>query len=124
MTRPLALIIEDDPNLCTIFETTLRNAGFDTAHDMEGNHYADILSTRRPALVVLDLHLPYSTGQAILADLRNRYADDLLIVIVTADLYGAKDLSNNGETVLVKPVSPARLLDIAFRVKSTLKDSS
>jgi two-component system KDP operon response regulator KdpE len=124
MTRPLALIIEDDPHLGAIFEKTLETAGFDTALDAEGNLYSSILATRQPALVILDLHLPYATGAEILEDLRNRYpAWSLSVIIVTADLYQAKDLKAKGETVLVKPVSPARLIDIASRIKDTLEGS-
>lgn len=124
MTRPFALIIEDDPNLGAIFKKTLENAGFDTVLDVAGNRYGAVLSTRQPALVILDLHLPYAAGAEILEDLRNRYpAQDLCIVIVTADLYQAKEQKAKGETVLIKPVSPARLIDIASRVKNTLEGS-
>jgi len=117
MTRPLALIIEDDPGLSTIFSKTLNNAGYDTEHDPDGDRYQSVLSSRKPSLVILDLHLPYDSGENILHDLRERYpAESLPVIIVTADLYMAKALTSKGETVLIKPVSPARLIDTVSQI--------
>ena len=117
MTRPLALIIEDDPGLSTIFSKTLNGAGYDTEHDPDGDRYPSVLSSRKPAIVILDLHLPYNSGENILRDLRDRYPKEPLpVVIVTADLYMAKTLKSKGETVLIKPISPARLIDTVAQI--------
>ncbi len=37
MTHPLALIIEDDPNLGAIFKKRLESVGFDTVWDANGD---------------------------------------------------------------------------------------
>jgi DNA-binding response OmpR family regulator len=124
MTLPLALIIEDDPNLGTIFETAMQNAGFDTALDPDGNRYRRIISDRTPALVILDLHLPFAHGRQILASLRaDPQTAHLPILVVTADLYLARDLqTTTREHVIMKPVSPLHLMKVAQALLQTTGD--
>jgi DNA-binding response OmpR family regulator len=116
MTKPFALIIEDDPKLGAIFETTLRNAGFDTRLDPDGNRYPAILSAMQPDLILLDMHMPYAAGPDILQLLRSdsRWVNTP-ILIVTADLRLAKSMEAKGEQVLLKPVTVSRLIEIAHR---------
>jgi DNA-binding response OmpR family regulator len=119
MTKPFALIIEDDPKLGMVFETTLRKAGFETGLDPDGNRYPGILATHLPALVLLDMHMPYAAGPDILRQLRSdsRWANTP-ILIVTADLRLAQSMQANGEQVLLKPVTVSRLTEIATRYLS------
>jgi CheY-like chemotaxis protein len=116
MTQPFALIIEDDPKLGIIFETTLQKAGFETRLDPDGNRYPNLLSTHQPALILLDMHMPYASGPDILKQLRSdpRWVNTP-VLIVTADLRMAKSMQANGEQVLLKPVTVARLTEIASR---------
>jgi DNA-binding response OmpR family regulator len=122
MIRPFVLIIENDPVLGAIFNEALENAGFDTALDIGGCQYVSTLVTRHPAMVVLDLNLPDNLGEQILDDLRDLYPVWALpLVLVTEDLFQAWDLRAKGETVLIKPIIPAQLMDIASRIQDMLK---
>ncbi|MBK6791248.1 MAG: response regulator transcription factor [Anaerolineales bacterium] len=116
---PYAVIIEDDAMLSLIFQTTLQNAGFDTALDIYGNQYQGLIEAEQPALMILDLHLPYASGVDILADVRVR-CPKTVIAIVSADIFKLKDLEGKADYVLVKPISVARLLKIAETVKEAL----
>jgi two-component system aerobic respiration control sensor histidine kinase ArcB len=115
--KPFALIIEDDPKLVHIFEATLREAGFETDIDMEGNQVFNKLESRDPVLIVLDLHLPFAAGTDILNKIRS---DQRLartpIILTTADLSLAKSLQGQVEDILIKPVRVARLREIAIRL--------
>jgi PAS domain S-box-containing protein len=115
--KPLALIIEDDPKLVHIFEATLKEAGFDTDIDMEGNQVSEKLEARNPVLIVLDLHLPSAEGADILNKIRSdqRWARTP-VILTTADLSLAKSLQGQVEDVLMKPVRVARLREIAIRL--------
>jgi len=113
MKQSFALVIEDDPSLGAIFVKTLERAGFETALDIDGNLYSVIISSQKPSVVILDFHLPFTTGDRVIADLWTRYPDaGILIIVVTADLFMAKTLQAQGELVLTKPVSPMRLTEI------------
>ena len=113
MTQPFALIIEDDPKLGMIFETTLQKAGFETGLDPDGNRYPNLLSTHPPALILLDMHMPYASGSDILKHLRSdpRWANTP-VLIVTADLRMAQSMQAKGEQVLLKPITVAHLTEV------------
>jgi len=116
MTQPFVLIIEDDPKLGVIFETTLQKAGFETGLDPDGNRYPNLLSTHSPVLILLDMHMPYASGSDILNQLRAdpRWAN-IPVLIVTADLRMAQSMQAKGEQVLLKPITVARLTEIVSR---------
>jgi CheY-like chemotaxis protein len=116
MTQPFALIIEDDPKLGIIFETTLQKAGFETGLDPDGNRYPNLLSTSLPVLILLDMHMPYASGSDILNQLRSdpRWAN-IPVLIVTADLRMAQSMQAKGEQVLLKPITVTRLTEVVSR---------
>ena len=116
MSKPYALIIEDDPKLSVIFQTALEQAEFETAIDLNGDKYHALLDKAEPALVILDLHLPFASGAEILEVIRARYPKTV-IAVVTADFIKAKTLTGKADHVLIKPVSVASLLKIAESVK-------
>lgn len=117
MPKPYALIIEDDPKLSSIFQTALEQVDFETAADLNGDRF-QLLLDKEPALVVLDLHLPFASGADILEVIRSRYPN-AVVAIVTADFIKAKSLTGRADHVLIKPVSVASLLKIAESVKGS-----
>jgi DNA-binding response OmpR family regulator len=113
MTRPRALIIEDDPKLGEIFQVALQQAGFDTDVDRTAKNFSARLNEDPPVLIILDIHLPYASGIEIFEQIRfhERWAD-AIVVVTTADLYLARSLEGKADYVLIKPVSVARLMGI------------
>lgn len=116
MTQPYALIVEDDPKLGTIYQTALRQAGYETDLDENGNHYHAFLDAREPDLVILDLHLPFVFGGEILDEIRAKYPNTI-VAVVTADFIKAKTLTTKVDHILIKPVSVASLLRLAESIK-------
>jgi DNA-binding response OmpR family regulator len=114
--KPYAIVIEDDPKLSVIFQTALQAAGFETALDLNGDKYNALLDAAEPALVLLDLHLPFAFGGDILNEIRAKYPKTV-VAIVTADFIKAKPLVGKADHVLIKPVSVASLLRLAESVK-------
>ena len=125
MTKPFALIVEDDPKLGTIYQTALQQAGYDTYLDSDGDQVMEVLPRIVPALIVLDMHLPYASGTDILRQLRadERWAK-IPVIVTTADLLIARSLEGKAEYVLVKPVSVGRLLEIANQLMSAAAEKS
>ncbi|MEW6286633.1 MAG: histidine kinase N-terminal 7TM domain-containing protein [Chloroflexota bacterium] len=116
MRKPRAIVIEDDPILSQVYATALQASGFDVVLDINGNQYASLIAETLPALVLLDLHLPYASGEDILTDLRTKYPD-VVIAVVTADIIKVKSLPAKADHVLIKPVSVERLQKIAEEAK-------
>ena len=117
MSKPLALIIEDDPDLSEIFSVSLRGGGFDTELIRDGQAAIERLAGEPPAIIVLDLHLPHVDGATILATIRanDRYAKTAVIV-ATADAQVADGLRTKADLVLLKPVGVDQLRDLAKRM--------
>ena len=118
MTNPFALIIEDDPNLATIFAEALQMAEFETEIVHDGKAALAQLAATTPAVVILDLHLPHVSGQTILQQIR---ADGRLaqtrILLATADALMAESLREEADLVLLKPIGFHQLRDLAKRLR-------
>ena len=121
MNMPLALIIEDDPQLGQIFSISLQGT-FETELLPDGSEALSRIAQVVPSVIVLDLHLPSYSGREILSKI---HADKRLvhtkIIVSTADARQAEMLRDEVDIVLVKPVSPVQLRDLASRLLSTEK---
>ena len=86
MNKPLAFVIEDDPDLSEIFAMTLRSSGFETEVFQDGQAALNRLAGTPPAVILLDLHLPRVTGNTILQNIRaNALFAKTSVIVATAD---------------------------------------
>lgn len=116
--KPLALIIEDVPELVAAFTNALQIAGYETDAAMDGQVALEKLETAVPYLILLDLHLPHVSGEDVLRKIRadERFAKTR-IIFATADHTNAQYLAaGRAEYVLLKPVSFKQLRDLASRL--------
>jgi DNA-binding response OmpR family regulator len=115
MSKPIAFIVEDNPQLSKIFSISLQ-ADFVTEAASDGDVALARLAEIVPAIVILDLHLPVKSGKEILMYIRSeaRLANTR-VIICTADERKAQALENEADIVLLKPVSPSQLRQIASR---------
>jgi CheY-like chemotaxis protein len=117
MSKPLALIIEDDFDLSEIFSATLQSGGFETEMIRDGQAALNRLAGTPPDLIVLDLNLPHVSGATLLKQI---HADQRLaqtaIIITTANAQLAEELQGNVDLVLLKPVSIDQLRELAKRM--------
>jgi CheY-like chemotaxis protein len=117
MTKPLALVIEDDPQLNKIYSISLRN-DFEVESCVDGGEALTRLAEIVPDVVVLDINLPGASGVEILAHIR---ADTRLaktkVIISSANERIAEELDDKADLVLLKPVSPRQLSELAARFK-------
>jgi DNA-binding response OmpR family regulator len=115
MPKPLALIIEDDINLSRIFSLAIQT-DFETEIYGDGSTAFMRMINVEPTVVILDLNLPGIQGKDILTDIR---ADQRLakthVILCTADERQAELLHDIADIVMLKPVSPAQLRQIAAR---------
>lgn len=123
VSKPLALVIEDDPDAAEIFSKAVLDAGFEVEVIMTGDEALRRLDTARPALVVLDMHLPHVAGTEILEHARSSaQLASTRFIIITGDLALANEPAFQQEDVvqiLVKPVTYRRLRDLAQLLRVT-----
>jgi CheY-like chemotaxis protein len=118
MSKPFALIIEDDEDLATIFAEALQAAKFETEIIRDGQEAIARLAETIPVVVVLDLHLPRVSGADVLRQIR---ADERLaqtrIMVATADSLMAEKLREQADLILLKPISFSQMRDLAARLR-------
>ncbi len=116
MAKPLVLIVEDDPKLNEIITITLQD-DFELETCTDGDMALVHLRTIAPQIVVLDLNLPGTTGVNLLTYIRSdlRLAKTR-VILATADERQAETLTEDADIVLLKPVSPSQLRELALRI--------
>ena len=116
----LALIIEDDEDLASIFAEALRGIDYQVEHVADGKIAAERLKNGpAPYLILLDMHLPHISGGDLLTGIMKqdeRYKDTI-IIITTADARMGDMYSNDVDFVMIKPISFMQLRDITARLK-------
>ena len=107
-TRRVALVVDDDPDICTLLRTYLKANDFDVV--TAGNRAEVIAAFRRPApfdLVLLDVQLPDIDGFAILYKMRQHAAlKDIPVIMLTASATRAavlKGLHYGADGYVTKP---------------------
>lgn len=116
MNKPLAFIIEDDTRLNNIASITLQ-ADFEIESFMDGLTAFQRLDVCVPDLVVLDLHIPGVNGMEILRKIRaEQRLAGTRVILTTADERQAETLTDAADIVLLKPVSPGQLRELAQRI--------
>ncbi|WP_420631546.1 response regulator [Candidatus Leptofilum sp.] len=119
--KPIALIIEDDPDLIRIFARALELSGYQTSTVSDGKEAITMLSGDMvPDIVILDLHLPGVRGSEILHTIRadSRFAHTR-VILATADYLLAENLREDADMVLLKPISFSQLRELSSRFIST-----
>jgi len=124
MTKPLALIIEDDDDQSYIFSEALKVAEFEIELFQDGQEaLSRLLTGRRPDLIILDLHLPTVSGKTILAKVQaTTDLIDVPVILTTADPLLADNLKDEATLTLLKPISFSQLRDLAKRVVPSNKN--
>ncbi|MBN1994647.1 MAG: response regulator [Anaerolineae bacterium] len=116
--NPFALIIEDDEELAIIFAEALRQAEFEPEIIRDGRAALARLAESRPAVVVLDLHLPHVSGKNILQLIRSsHWLTETRVIIATADPITAEMIRPQADLVLLKPISFIQLQLLAARLR-------
>ncbi len=120
ITKPLALVVEDDPTQAEIFVTAISQAGYEVTHIDSGDKAIAYLDEHTPLLVLLDLHLPEVAGTTILKHIREQpHLNGVRVMLATADPRMAETVRAESDLVLIKPVSFTQLRSLAKRMLPT-----
>ena len=115
----LALIIEDDEDLASIFAEALRGIDYEVEHIADGK-LADerIRSGVAPFLILLDMHLPHISGGDLLTVIKqDQRFEKTIVIITTADARMGDMYSDQVDFVMIKPISFVQLRDLTARLK-------
>lgn len=116
----LALIIEDDEDLASIFAEALRGIGYEVELVADGRVAQDRLKAgTTPFLILLDMHLPHVSGADLLTNLikQDQRFSKTMVIITTADARMGDTYGDQVDFVLIKPISFVQLRDLTARLK-------
>ena len=116
----LALVIEDEVSLRTIYQVILSGAGYEVIEAHDGEEALAILAEVTPSVVFVDILLPRVDGTQILNYMRTApHLQETKIVIVTAhNRFRQAQSVHPTDTFLLKPVRPQDLLEAVARATS------
>jgi CheY-like chemotaxis protein len=106
----LVLIVDDDASTRQIYKHILENGGFQVMEADNGKTGLAMLERLTPDLVLLDMRLPFYTGEDLLKVIYDspHLSRTRVIVITAHHKYGSLTL-REGDTILLKPVTTAVL---------------
>lgn len=120
--KPRVLIVEDEPGIADTLQYALRTDGFDPAWAATGEEAVAQFKAQPPALVILDVGLPDTSGFEVFKRLRE--VADVPVVFLTArsdEIDRVVGLELGADDYVAKPFSPRELV---ARVRSILRRSA
>jgi CheY-like chemotaxis protein len=111
--KPVILVVDDDMPILILMQSLLREFGFEPVTAASGPDAIDIVRKQRPALVLLDKHMPGMSGDEVIRALRG---DDgvaqIPILILSGEPVSKSDLAELGaDGAVLKPFDVVALVE-------------
>ena len=105
------LVVDDDPTIVEMLTELLLFEGYQVRSGRNGREALAAISTKRPALVLLDLQMPEMNGAEVIDALAGTPFADLPIAIITATPTAAEPLVGRSNVAcMAKPLDLDALL--------------
>jgi two-component system, OmpR family, KDP operon response regulator KdpE len=122
MNDTTLLLVDDEPQIRRVLQTTLFEAGYGVILAKNGQEGIDTVVREHPDLVLLDINLPDMSGFDACRLIRLSFAGPILILSVRNSVRDKIDALDAGaDDYIVKPFAMAELL---ARVRAALRRSS
>ena len=114
MTAPIALVVDDDPDIRDVIEYMLEQAGFNVHLESDGESGLAAALELEPSVVLLDWMMPRLSGVEVCRILRSK--DQLAavpVIILTAKAQESEvevGFIAGADDYIVKPFSPRHLV--------------
>lgn len=113
--KPVILVVEDDADIAYLLEFMLTREGFAVRHAAEGRAARELIDTLPPpALVLLDVMLPYLDGFQLLKHARAKPAWNAVPIVMLTSKNQEHDivraLDSGADDYLLKPFQPNELV--------------
>src|SRR2546430_4533468 len=112
--REIALIVDDDEQVLRLVKRVLERAGFECVTVNDGRAAHDTAVEWRPDIILLDLMLGDTTGDQIMAELREDFRTRLIPVVFLTVRDSLKDkvehLLSGADDYVTKPFIPEELV--------------
>ncbi len=121
-TKPVIVVIEDDPQICRFLRTSLSVQDFQVIEAGTGERGIIEIGTRKPELVILDLGLPGMDGIAVIRKVREWSAVPIIVLSARSqESNKIAALDAGADDYLTKPFSIGELL---ARIRVSLRHTA
>jgi CheY-like chemotaxis protein len=122
MSRPLALVVDDNVNNIRLIETYLSLFGYDFFSTTNPLEVQDIIDYKRPSIIFLDLNMPQEHGTVTLEKLKSvDKHKSIPVIVLTAENSEdvlSKCFNLGASDYITKPISE---IELKARMDSVLK---
>ena len=113
------LIVEDDDEINKLLADFLAKNGYSVTSRFDGLHVLDCLKDHKVDLILLDLMLPYRSGDLLLADIQKQYTVPVIVISARETTQNKIDLLRLGaDDYITKPFDMEEML---ARIESSLR---
>lgn len=124
-TRPVVLVVEDDPSLGEVIVTAFRDDGLDARLAHDGDEAMRLVDSVEPSCIVLDLMMPRRDGFSVLRELRADGRIERLPVVVVTAIFGLSERMYATELGAADYVTkPFELDDLVSRVRALVSSAA
>ncbi|MCB0037037.1 MAG: response regulator [Anaerolineales bacterium] len=117
MEKRLILIVEDHPSVSWVFTRALQDLDYEIETIPDGQSALNRLKQAVPDLLLLDLHLPYVSGEEILRQVKaDARFTSTYVVLMTADVVAYDRLADDPQPILLKPITMQSLRDLVSKL--------
>jgi two-component system, LuxR family, response regulator FixJ len=112
-------IVDDDPSVRSALSLVLNGEGFEVTGFAEGESFLSVARSHAPSCVLIDVHLPGSSGVELLKALNaQHYPAPIFVISGRGDIPTAVDAIRHGALDFIeKPFDPAA---VAVRVRDAI----
>jgi DNA-binding NarL/FixJ family response regulator len=108
------LVVDDDPDLCRLVKRLLEPLGYVVSEACTAGDALALADRERPALVLLDVHLPDFSGYEVCRRLRDEYGEEIAIVFLSGERTEEFDRTAGmllgADDYIVKPFPPGEFV--------------
>ncbi|PAD87601.1 DNA-binding response regulator [Niallia circulans] len=116
------LIVEDELAISMVLGAYLENAGYDVDYAYNGEEALQKLEEETPALILLDIMMPYVDGWSVLSFIRKKSACPVIMLTALSDTeQKLKGFENGADDYITKPFVGE---EVIARVQAVLRRSS
>lgn len=111
---PTVLVADDSITICELLQLYLETAGYDVLLAADGDAALELVMASKPALAIVDIDMPYVSGDEFMVALRSNERTRDIPVIFLSSHEELADYAKllNPVAYLAKPVMAARLLEL------------
>ena len=112
--KPTILVVDDSVTICELLQLVLERAGYEVLLAADGDAAIHLIRESKPDLAIVDIEMPYLTGDEFVAAVRS---DPLTKDLPVIFLSSREDLADHAKLLsavayLPKPVVADRLLEV------------